>query len=200
MSNTVRTAIVLTLMIQAGAAWGIAWDKDMVDQPSAKPQESEAPPEPGSVPISGQETMPVPATEAEQFDQKDAAVTVVNPVPATQESVDRGKTFYEVHCLVCHGIEGKGDGTVGAKFEKAPVDLNEAYTQDQADGQLFYTLTRGRADMPYYRDALSQQERWDVVNYVKAEFGYPPGEGEEQDPGVMIVTEEELEANAGADQ
>jgi len=25
--------------------------------------------------------------------------------------------------------------------------------------------------MPSYRDALSQQERWDVVNYVKSAFG-----------------------------
>jgi hypothetical protein len=61
---------------------------------------------------------------------------------------------------------------VGEKFvEKAPVDLNDPYTQDQADGSLFFTLTRGRAKMPFYRDALSPLERWDVINYVKSEFG-----------------------------
>ena len=32
-------------------------------------------------------------------------------------------------------------------------------------------FTRGRVAMPFYRDALSQQERWDVINYVKSEFG-----------------------------
>ncbi len=52
-----------------------------------------------------------------------------------------------------------------------PADLNEDYTQDQADGQIFFTLTRGKDAMPFYRDALSQEERWDVVNYVKKEFG-----------------------------
>ena len=51
------------------------------------------------------------------------------------------------------------------------MDLTEDYTQDQADGQLFFTLTRGREIMPFYRDALSPMERWDVVNYVKQEFG-----------------------------
>jgi len=61
---------------------------------------------------------------------------------------------------------------VGSKFvSKSPVDLNDAYTQDQADGQLFFTLTRGRAVMPFYRDALSVEERWHVINYVKQEFG-----------------------------
>jgi mono/diheme cytochrome c family protein len=103
---------------------------------------------------------------------KDAAAAIDNPVPATEESIQRGKVFYETNCFVCHGSEGRGDGPVGEKFvEKAPVDLNEPYTQDQADGQLFFTLTRGRAKMPFYRDALSPSERWDVVNYVRNAFG-----------------------------
>ena len=51
------------------------------------------------------------------------------------------------------------------------MDLNDAYTQDQADGQLFFTLTRGRGLMPLYRDALSPEERWHVINYVKTQFG-----------------------------
>ena len=55
--------------------------------------------------------------------------------------------------------------------EKAPVDLNDAYTQDQTDGQLYFTLTRGRALMPFYRDALIPSERWDVINYVRSDFG-----------------------------
>ena len=56
-------------------------------------------------------------------------------------------------------------------FEPSPVDLNDAYTQDQADGQIFFTLTRGRVAMPFYRDALSQPERWDVINFLRQEFG-----------------------------
>ena len=103
---------------------------------------------------------------------KAAAAVIENPVAASAESIARGKIFYEINCLVCHGAEGLGDGLVGHKFvEKAPVDLNDAYTQDQAVGQLFFTLTRGRAKMPFYRDALSPDERWDVINYVKFEFG-----------------------------
>ena len=67
---------------------------------------------------------------------------------------------------------GKGSANFAKKFvTKSPVDLNEDYTQDQADGQLFFTITRGRATMPFYRDALSPAERWDVINYLKQEFG-----------------------------
>jgi mono/diheme cytochrome c family protein len=151
---------------------GYPWDKDMVDQPSAKAQKSPAPAEPGSVPVVGGETLPDPATEDAMDAAKKAAGAVPNPVPATAESLARGARLYETNCLVCHGSEGRGDGLVGSKFvTKSPVDLNEDYTQDQPDGALFFTLTRGRALMPFYRDALSAEERWDVVNYVKHEFG-----------------------------
>ncbi|MEE8308433.1 MAG: cytochrome c [Gammaproteobacteria bacterium] len=167
-----RTAVALLLSGYAASGWGYPWDQDMVDQPSQKPQESRAPADPGAVPVVGGEFLAAAETEAEQFDGKDAAASLVNPVPATLESIERGAYLYELNCQVCHGKTGVGDGPVGSKFEnKEPVDLNDAYTQDQTDGELFFTLTRGRVEMPFYRDALSQHERWDVVNYVKSEFG-----------------------------
>ena len=164
--------ISLLMTVPAGIAGAYPWDKDMVDQPSEKAQESIAPPGPGSVPITGGETVPMPKNDQESADMKKAAAAIENPNPATEESIARGKYFYEINCLVCHGAEGLGDGPVGRKFvDKGPVDLNDAYTQDQAVGQLFFTLTRGRDKMPFYRDALSPSERWDVINYVKSEFG-----------------------------
>jgi mono/diheme cytochrome c family protein len=164
-------SIALMLLVPASMSWSFPWNKDMVDQPSAKPQESPAPPPPDSVPIGGRETLPTPETEKEQFKAKEAAASLRNPVPATAESVTRGATLFLTHCMVCHGERGHGDGPVGRKFNPSPVDLNKDYTQKQTDGQLFFTLTRGHVAMPFYRDALSQQERWDVINYVRSEFG-----------------------------
>jgi len=171
MKRSACVAAALLLLSYTTGGWGFPWDKDMVDQPSEKAQESLPPAAPGSIPIAGGETLPAPTTEAGMFDAKDEAVSIVNPVPATPESVARGREFYEMNCLVCHGPEGLGDGPVGQTFEPVPVDLNDAYTQDQADGQIFFTLTRGRVAMPFYRDALSQQERWDVINFLRQEFG-----------------------------
>lgn len=172
MKNTRLLIILVPMIIPTSLAWAYAWDQDMVDQPSEKAQESIAPPGPGSVPINGGETVPLPLNELESDDMKDEAARIDNPVPVTEESLQRGKIFYETNCFVCHGSDGRGDGPVGQMFvEKAPVDLNEPYTQDQADGQLFFTLTRGRAKMPFYRDALSPSERWDVINYIKSAFG-----------------------------
>jgi mono/diheme cytochrome c family protein len=171
MKHAIVLLLILLLSWPMTFAWAYPWDKDMVDQPTEKAQESIAPAGPGSIPTTGGETVPLPLTDDESLDMKEAAVAMVNPVAASQESIERGEYFYEITCLVCHGTTGIGDGPVGLKFiEKAPVDLNEPYTQDQADGQLFFTLTRGRAKMPFYRDALSPTERWDVINYVRSEF------------------------------
>ncbi|MGH8495076.1 MAG: c-type cytochrome [Gammaproteobacteria bacterium] len=164
------TAVMLLLLGQAAAGWGFPWDQDMVDQPSAEPQESLIPPAPDAVPVEGGETLPAPTTEDGMFAAKEEAASVPNPIPATSESVARGRALYETNCMICHGPEGRGDGPVGRVFDPAPVDLHDAYTQDQADGQIFFTLTRGRGAMPFYRDALSHQERWDVINYIKREF------------------------------
>ncbi len=164
--------IALLLLVCAASVHGFPWDKDMVDQPSTKPQETFTPEDPNAVPIQGGETLPAPTTEKEIFAAKDAAASIPNPVPASAESIARGDTFYQVHCRVCHGDKGQGDGPVGVKFvENSPVDLNEAHTQDQTDGQLFFTITRGRIDMPFYRDALSQPERWDLINFIRDRFG-----------------------------
>ncbi len=172
MKHTNRIIAALLLASCATLGWSYPWDQDMVDQPSAKPQKSPAPMAPDSIPIVGGETLPAPTTEQGMDEAKDAAAAIPNPVPATAESLARGAYFYEMNCLVCHGKQGHGDGPVGQMFDtKEPVDLHKAYTQDQADGQLFFTLTRGRALMPSYRDALSTEERWHIINYVKHEFG-----------------------------
>lgn len=169
-SHVIALPVLLSLTAVAGA---FPWDKDMVDQPSAKPQESEAPMDAAGVPVAGGETMPTPVTEAGMFEAKDAAVLLENPIPATPESVAFGQYLYEINCMVCHGPEGRGDGPVGLLLATSPVDMNDAYTQDQGDGQLFFTITRGRVTMPYYRDALSVEERWHVINYMRATFQSP---------------------------
>lgn len=162
---------VLLLLSYASGGWSYPWDKDMVDQPSAKPQESVAPAQPNGIPIEGGETVPAPTTEAGMFDAKDEAASIDNPVPATPESLARGRKLYMVNCQVCHGLEGRGGGPISQFFELYPLDLNDPYIQDQADGQIFFTLTRGGIAMPFYRDALSQHERWDVINFLRQEFG-----------------------------
>jgi mono/diheme cytochrome c family protein len=163
----------LALFSIPDTGWGLPWDKDMFDQPSIKPQETAVKIPPSSIPLGAVEPLPVPQTVGELVAARMAAAALVNPVPVTPGSLAKGKFFYQIYCLVCHGQGGRGDGPVGKKFVPPPMNLTLAYVQRQPEGQLFYTITHGSVVMPYYRDAMSVEERWHLVNYLKGALVQP---------------------------
>ena len=115
---------------------------------------------PGSVARSGSELY-YPKEERE------AAAARKNPVAATPDSVKRGAELYVVYCTPCHGQSGKGDGLVAAKFVQ-PTDLSSPDLQKgRTDGYWQSYMSAGGAVMPSYAEALSPEERWDVVNYLR---------------------------------
>jgi len=153
-----RLIVVFLLLIPAAAlAW--PWSRDMMDQPSVKPQEGEAVPFPErSVPVGGYPTSVADRAEAFQL---------VNRVPASAESVARGAQYFAIFCALCHGASGKGDGPVGRKLPAPPLDLTADFIQEKgAEGQIFSAITFGSAVMPSYRNDLTPEERWDIVNYI----------------------------------
>ena len=151
--------------------WSLPWDKDMVDQPTIKAQESEVVTNTSSVPTQGNEDYPSPQSTIELvLARLDAGKFLQNPNAPSTESVEKGRNIYEIHCSVCHGEQGEGNGPVGAKFIPQPMNLTLDYVQLQPDGQLFYTISHGGIAMPFYRQAIPLQDRWDLVNYVKTVF------------------------------
>ncbi len=150
----------------------LPWDKDMQDQPSQKPQDSVIETNQTTVPVSGKDRFPPPKDILELVQARLAAGrTLVNPKPNSAESVARGKEMYNLHCLVCHGEDGRGDGPVGKKFVPQPMELNLDYVQLQPDGQIFYTISHGSFAMPFYRQAIPAEDRWHLVNFIKEAFG-----------------------------
>lgn len=166
-----RLALFIMVILASTAAHALPWSKDMVDQPSVKPQETAVREPKGAVPVSGKEAMPVPRDVAEVVRSRlQAAQTLKNPEASDEASVARGKEVYDIHCSVCHGATGKGDGAVGKKFVPPPMDLSTDYVQLQGDGQIFYTITHGGVAMPFYRDAIEKIDRWHIINYIKSEL------------------------------
>jgi len=98
---------------------------------------------------------------------RDAAAARKNPVAATPESVARGGALFAIYCTPCHGAAGRGDGLVAAKFVPPP-DLTSAELQKtRTDGYWQSYVSAGGAVMPSYSEALTPEERWDVVNYLR---------------------------------
>ncbi|HZS18753.1 MAG TPA: cytochrome c [Candidatus Udaeobacter sp.] len=88
-----------------------------------------------------------------------------NPVKADAASSGRGKAVYTAECASCHGSGGKGDGPAAKDLEVPAGDLTKL--GGQTDGALFWKVTEGKKPMASYATKLSEQQRWDVVNYMR---------------------------------
>lgn len=166
-ARTSQGLVLLAILLLPQYGAGLPWSDDMRDQPTVKPQEDEVSMPESSVPVSGKETLAVPKDLSELVQARLKAAALPNPVPANEESMAEGRRLYDVHCAVCHGAGGEGDGPVGKKYTPAPINLKLPYIQMQPDGQIFYTISNGSIQMPFYRDAMNEMERWQLVNFVK---------------------------------
>lgn len=153
---------VLFSMTLPGTALAMPWSWDMFDQSSHRAQKDSAPPTPqDTVPAAGK---PLPMrTKADSYN-------IPNPVFPTDQSLARGKYIYDIYCVICHGAMGRGDGGLGKKY-MTPADLTSDYVQKLPDGSIFFTITRGGIgkddNMPGHGEAISPEDRWHIVNYIK---------------------------------
>jgi copper transport protein len=97
-----------------------------------------------------------------------AAAAMTNPIPATAASVARGHEIYLANCAACHGIDGAGDGLTAAGMLPGPGDLASSVAS-HSDGELAYLIASGTVAtrMPAFSTSLSEQDRWDLVNYLR---------------------------------
>ena len=86
----------------------------------------------------------------------------------------RGQDRYNIYCAPCHSVAGDGKGMVsrraaslGATGLVAPT-FHDDRLRHIPDGQLFATITNGLRNMPSYAHNLPVDDRWAIVQYVRA--------------------------------
>lgn len=155
--------LVLLLIVAAGGLMGFAlvvrFTNNMTRTPRIVAGERVFTMPAGVVPRGGELTIPREA--------RDVAAKLPNPVKPTAESVAVGARHFATFCTPCHGQIGKGDGPVSAKFIPAPDLTNAALHKVRTDGYWHSYIGVGGAVMPAYGEALSSEERWHVVNFVR---------------------------------
>ena len=101
----------------------------------------------------------------------DPGRTLQNPVERTVESIERGEPLFARHCASCHGATGAGDGPLAETLPAPPANFT-VHVPFHPDGVLFAWIRDGirGTGMPAWQDQLSDQERWDLVNYLRDRF------------------------------
>ncbi|MGA6827504.1 c-type cytochrome [Nitrospira sp. NS4] len=92
------------------------------------------------------------------------------PAHAAAGDARKGKAVYEKTCVLCHGPQGRGDGSVGKTTNPPAADFTSAASKKKTDAELPDTIEHGRPPtaMVGWKGQLSDAEIQDVLAYVKS--------------------------------
>ena len=95
------------------------------------------------------------------------AEMMTNPLIKDSKSVEKGKKIFQSLCASCHGKTGKGDVAAMQSLNPKPTNFTTEKFQAQTDGTIYWKLSEGRGLMAAYKNMLSEEQRWSLVNYLR---------------------------------
>jgi len=164
----VKWVFILTLLIVAaagglmGTAVVVRFTHNMAETARIMPGERVFRMPAGVVPRGGDLVLPK--------EQREVAANQPNPVRASAASIALGRERYVTFCVPCHGAEAKGGvtGLVATKFIPTPDLTNAELQKQRTDGYWHSYIVAGGAVMPSYGEALSSEEAWHIVNFLRS--------------------------------
>ncbi|MGE5425176.1 MAG: c-type cytochrome [Syntrophothermus sp.] len=102
--------------------------------------------------------------QAQKWTAPAEAREIVAPFLFNDESIKAGEAIYTKNCKSCHGPVGMN---TPAPISPQPVDPASASFQSQTDGEIFWKVTNGKSPMPQFGSILSEEERWQVISYIR---------------------------------
>jgi mono/diheme cytochrome c family protein len=96
-----------------------------------------------------------------------SADSLKNPLEVSQEYISKGEELYNMYCFSCHGDTGYGDGPAGGSMGIRPANFHDQRVIKQKDGALFWKLTNGKGNMPPFKEALTEEQRWQLIVFLR---------------------------------
>ena len=81
--------------------------------------------------------------------------------------IEAGEALYEEDCATCHAADGSGAVVGASDFSDAAV------LAIQSPQALFDVVSQGQGEMPAFAAQMAEDERWQVVDYVRT-LSYEP--------------------------
>lgn len=102
------------------------------------------------------------------------------PLAGQAQDAAAGEEIYAQYCALCHGEQGRGDGSLSANLDPKPRDhTNGAYMNALTDDHLLKVVSEGGGAaglapiMPAWQGILSEQQILDVIAFVRT-LAVPP--------------------------
>ena len=99
------------------------------------------------------------------------AAKIKNPVKATAESIEAGKTTYNKYCKFCHNEGGTGNGALAPKDTHPPNLVDATWDHGSTDGEIFTNIKEGigpKFDMKPMKAKMKDEDIWNVINYLRS--------------------------------
>lgn len=92
---------------------------------------------------------------------------IKNPLQGNAGATQKGMVIFKNMCAICHGDTGKGNGVAGVTLDPKPADFLALKVRDETDGAIFWKMTEGNPPMASYKNLLTEEQRWELVNYIR---------------------------------
>lgn len=163
-----------TLILVLLLAGGCLWAQEKKEEPAPT----------GGATTAAAPTAPHPAAISDEDKARK------NPVKFTEVSAGRGKKIFNTQCALCHGVKGDGKGDLAADMKLDLPDFTKADTlKSRTDGELFTIIGTGKDPMPGQGGRMTEQQRWNLVNYLRTLSGKVPEKstGKEPEENVILI-------------
>ena len=113
-----------------------------------------------------------PQSNKNQPDPPDEYSHLENPLAGNLEAETIGRDIFRIHCVMCHGESGAGDGPAAQSLNPKPESLLDNRGQ-LSDAYLFWRISEGglikpfSSAMPSWKSILSEEEIWQVISYLR---------------------------------
>lgn len=89
-------------------------------------------------------------------------------VTINEDLLKRGHERYAIFCAPCHGALGDGNGITRQYGMGNAANYHDDRIRNMAEGEIFNTITNGKATMLGYGDRIPASDRWAIVAYMRA--------------------------------
>ena len=177
-------AVCAGAMLATTAALGLPWDVDMADSVAVKAYERPMSPLPEGV--VAQPNVLSPSRYVPNFDRlTPEGQQLRDPYVTDEASLATGARMFEIYCTPCHG-DGATNGPVAAPGRMPGVVTlvgDAGALKNRTDGWVYLTIRNGGAIMPPYGYAMTDEEMWSIVSFLRRQPGgryVPPPPAEEE--------------------